>query len=121
MLNSQAFLEYYDSRALVAAVEEMDGKKLFGGSLQVKYAWDQPLQAREQIPRKRESRDERSAAPPSKSSSQRDGRDHRDGRDGRDSRDNRDNRPPPMPTPAPPAPQSLVRLFIIASFVLIIN
>lgn len=51
--NNQIFLEFYDSRSCIKAVEEFDGFKLeAGGVLQARFAWDQPLSAREAIARK---------------------------------------------------------------------
>jgi hypothetical protein len=41
-MNRQAIVEYWDSRAAVDLFENMNGKPFEGGTLDMKYIWDEP-------------------------------------------------------------------------------
>jgi hypothetical protein len=42
LTNRQAIVEYWDSRAAVDLFENMNGKPFEGGTLDMKYIWDEP-------------------------------------------------------------------------------
>ena len=42
LTNRQAIVEYWDSRGAVELFENMNGKPFEGGTLDMKYIWDEP-------------------------------------------------------------------------------